>query len=130
MLQLLGSQLRESVRWGRTDPHVLAAAEWALDRHRARAIRLMAAGFGEDDSLDDRLRELVRQSRQAERRGTNGVPKRADLRRLMRLLQTISGEQLRGQTASLLQRLDRPVEIHNAECEAPGLHRGNEVSAS
>jgi hypothetical protein len=55
MLHLLGSQLRESVLSRELDGSLVAAAEWALDRHRARAIRLIQQAMGDPDPLVTQL---------------------------------------------------------------------------
>ncbi len=55
MLHLLGSQLRESVLSRELDGSLVAAAEWALDRHHARAIRLIQQAMGDADALVTQL---------------------------------------------------------------------------
>ncbi|TVS20103.1 MAG: hypothetical protein EA424_05665 [Planctomycetaceae bacterium] len=55
MLHLLGSQLRESVLSMKLDSSLVAAAEWAIDRHRARAIRVIQHAVGDPAALVDRL---------------------------------------------------------------------------
>lgn len=55
MLHLLGSQLKESVLSMKLDGSVVAATEWAIDRHRTRAIRVIQHAVGEPTALIDRL---------------------------------------------------------------------------
>jgi hypothetical protein len=109
MLHLLGTQLREALARHRIDRHLIVATEWALDRHRARAIRLISAGMKEDYETHGHLQRLVQDSRLAEVNGTNGVPRRADLRRLLLVVQAIASEELEPQVKRLLHELDAPV---------------------
>jgi len=119
MLRLLGCQLRETIHDGHIDHHVLSAAEWALDRHRARAIRLMQNGLGNSETLEEPLRDLVSRSRMSWRQGTNGVPRPGELRRLLRLIEAIANGRLRGQAVSLLHRTERhsPHKLQRADEE-------------
>lgn len=59
LIRLLGTQLREMTLRGELDANIIAAAEWALMRHRHRAVRLLAAGLGDGAALCDRLESLV-----------------------------------------------------------------------
>ena len=51
MLHLLGTQLHDAASQRHIDRHLIVAAEWALDRHRARAVRLISAGLHENNGL-------------------------------------------------------------------------------
>ena len=123
MLHLLGTQLREAIVRRHIDRHLIVAAEWALDRHRARAIRLISAGMEENDEIHGQLQRLVKDSRLAELNGTNGVPRRVDLRRLLLVVQVIASEQLEPQVKRLLQELDAPV--FHADRQLRVAHREN-----
>jgi hypothetical protein len=96
MLRMLGLQLRESIVRGELDPSLIAAAEWALDRHRSRAVRLLSLGLAIDHELCRYLDEL----RQALARETGEVAARAvdkeeaSLPRLLRILRVISPENI------------------------------------
>ncbi len=109
MLHLLGTQLRDAIVRRQIDRHLIAAAEWALDRHRARAIRLISAGLHEDEGIFSDLRQLVEENRFAQLHGTNGVPPRGDLRRLLQVVQAIAGEELEKVVKRLLRELDSPA---------------------
>jgi len=90
MLHLLGSQLREMIAGGDLDAGVVAAAEWALDRHRARAVRLLALGMGDGAELCEHLERLVQEH--AANSG-NGRPRPGSsdlLRRLIAVLRTVA----------------------------------------
>jgi hypothetical protein len=55
MLHLLGSQLKESVLSMKLDSSLVAATEWAIDRHRARAIRVIQHAVGDPAALVGQL---------------------------------------------------------------------------
>ena len=55
MLHLLGSQLKESVLSMKLDSSLVSATEWAIDRHRARAIRLLRQAVGDPIPLVNQL---------------------------------------------------------------------------
>lgn len=59
MLYLLGGELRDTICRGHVDGHVVAAAEWSLDRHRARAVRLLRRGLGDEEELCATLEKYV-----------------------------------------------------------------------
>jgi hypothetical protein len=61
MLRMLGGQLREMIVRSDLDSHLVAAAEWALDRHRARATRLLSLGLGDGDELYEHLDCFVKE---------------------------------------------------------------------
>jgi len=93
MLRMLGAQLRQCLVGREPDGNVIAAAEWALDRHRARAIRLLALGLSPDDELREHIEGLLRenaqfdQSAEAEPANGDGLP-----RRLYNVLRAVTPE--------------------------------------
>ncbi|MDD4270626.1 MAG: hypothetical protein PHN77_20565 [Thermoguttaceae bacterium] len=58
MLEMLGGRLREAVIGDQLDDDLLAAVEWALDRHQVRAVRQIRAGLGCDSELERCVAEL------------------------------------------------------------------------
>ncbi|MBN2473086.1 MAG: hypothetical protein JXB62_00660 [Pirellulales bacterium] len=90
VLHLLGVQLREGILRHSVDRHLLAALEWALDRHRARAIRLIATGLAEDDQLGDPLRRFVSGNGSANGSGRHQGLAHEDRRRLIRIVRTVA----------------------------------------
>jgi hypothetical protein len=55
LLRMLGGRLREVILRREEDPAVLGAVEWALDRHQARAVRVLADALNEEESLRDHV---------------------------------------------------------------------------
>ena len=123
VLRLLGCQLRESVEGGHVDDHLLAAAEWALDRHRARAIRLMRAGLGNGEQLEETLGSLVSRSSLSWQQGTNGTPRRGELRRLLRLIEAVASGELQRQAALLLRHIEPHPHDDSRQVEGKGALR-------
>ena len=98
-LRLLGSQLRTAILRGAVDHSLVAAAEWALDRHHARAVQLLSEALGDDDELIDAAADVV----------CAGTPV---AERLASVLRAVGGEQVRN-------LLRRPV-VHPAPAHAAG----------
>jgi len=86
LFHLLYSQLRNIVFDRRLDPHVLSAAEWALDRHGVRAIRSLNAKLAEDPDIVPAFHGLL-ESGDAE--GDES------LERLLNILKPVATEELR-----------------------------------
>ncbi|MFH1922330.1 MAG: hypothetical protein ABIP48_20905, partial [Planctomycetota bacterium] len=107
MLRMLGSRLRESIERGQLDANLVAAAEWALDRHHARAVRLLALGLGNGRELCDHLERLVEKCVDAHR--SNGSQSQRHsvetFSRLMRVLRVISPDDVTHRVGFLTQRL-------------------------
>jgi len=114
MLHVLGGQLREAVSRREVDRHLLAALEWALDRHRARAVRLIALGLGEVDQLLEHLQEIICRNGSANGNGSRDVLSRQDRYRLLRIIKTVAPIGLATQAEELEQELDKG----NGEAEA------------
>jgi hypothetical protein len=83
MLRLLGAQLREVIVRGEPDTSIIAAAEWALDRHRARAVRLLAFGLSADGELREYVDRLLKVQADDD---TGELPPGADERAVGRLV--------------------------------------------
>ena len=94
MLHVLGSQLRESIRRQQPDRNLIVSAEWALDRYRARAIRLIGMGLGEDAEIQKDIKLLLaaRRTKAAEWERL-GIPP-SDFKRLLKILQTVASHKL------------------------------------
>jgi len=122
MLRVLGTQLRELVEYGNIDPHVLAAAEWALDRHRARAIRLMRDGLGPAGDLADSLDDLLERENIRARATGNGSGHRRGARRLLRLIEAIGDDPTRDQARRLLTQLEHRAQGPHQPPESLPLH--------
>jgi multidrug resistance efflux pump len=109
MLRLLGAQLREMTVRHELDAHGIAAAEWALDRHRARAVRLLALGMGEGDELCDSLENLVKQC--VHENGISADVRRRSfglLHRLVAILQTAGPEGSHERVRRIARQLSSP----------------------
>jgi hypothetical protein len=91
VLELQGGRLREAILHDDADDDLLAAIEWALDRHHSRAIRSLRAGLGCDEELQRRVRLLRKRSDTSQRGNGNGLASHQshDLARVFRLLQAI-----------------------------------------
>ena len=96
MLHLLGVQLHEAIARHEIEPGLFAAVEWALDRHRARAIRLIGTGMA-GNGLAASLSELVDRSDKSNGDDSNGSLSRADLGRLLRIVRTVAPEAIPAQ---------------------------------
>jgi hypothetical protein len=59
LLRGMGVRLREGILRGEAEPALLGALEWALDRHHARAVRLLSEGLGSDPELAERAEALL-----------------------------------------------------------------------
>ena len=83
VLHALGVQLREAIVRGELDVHLVAAVEWALDRHRHRAVRLIGAALADRETLGQHLTRLA-----ADHHGSNGEAAEtlARLRGVLRVL--------------------------------------------
>jgi hypothetical protein len=104
LLQLVGRQLRECIARGELDGAVIAAAEWALDRHRARGVRLIAEGLEEDSQLEELLKGFIEECELLWEGNT--LLARETLRRFSRVLRVVTKETLQQQ----VRRLERLVE--------------------
>jgi len=106
MLRMLGGQLRETIVRGELDAHVIAAAEWALDRHRARATRLLALGLGDSDELCDHLDGFVKEMRHhADLDGGNrSAASEAMVRRLLAVLRAAAPAEVHARIRDMEQR--------------------------
>jgi hypothetical protein len=58
-LRMLGDRFRTSLIEGQLDEHLIAAVEWALDRHHARAVQLLAESLAADEQIASSIAELV-----------------------------------------------------------------------
>jgi hypothetical protein len=105
VLTLLGTKLRESIENGEVDANLLTACEWALDRHRARAIRLLAGGLGKTE-LSHPLRLLTERTRSSSPSISNGVLTAHDLQRLFNIVGAVCHEEL----LALIVQLRRELE--------------------
>jgi hypothetical protein len=108
VLKLLGTRLRESIEDGEVDGNLLTACEWALDRHRARAIRLLAGGLDQTE-LSHPLRLLTERTRSSSPSTSNGVLTPHDLRRLFNIVGAVCHEEL----LALIVQLRRELETAN-----------------
>jgi hypothetical protein len=98
MLQLIGAQLREAVVRGAIDPALLAAAEWAIDRHHARAVRLLGTGLGDDEQLVQQVAALATElpsESWAEHSDGSGSVDDESRERLLRILNAVGGTRVR-----------------------------------
>jgi multidrug resistance efflux pump len=59
MLRMLGHQLRENILSGSIDLAVVAATEWALDRHQGRAVKLLQETLGDDEVIARKVGRLA-----------------------------------------------------------------------
>lgn len=92
MLRMLGVQLRETIVRGELDLHVLAAAEWALERHRTRAVRLLALGLGDGREFSEHLENFLKEHMDRDcgnRDGSIGAPPSAP-ERLAAILRAVA----------------------------------------
>ena len=125
LLGLLGSQLREMTLRRELDDNVIAAAEWALMRHRDRAVRLLSAGVGDGANLCDHLDALAHSV--VEDQGTsNGHTRRhriAMLRRLIAVLQAAAPDGSYETICRIKRKLPRPAadgcNSHHRHVEVP-----------
>ncbi len=94
LLRLLGTQLHEMTARGELDANVIAAAEWALTRHRHRAVQLLAAGLGDGDDLCDHLESLVTSTAEDEpsSNGHSNGRRASTLHRLVAVLRAAAPE--------------------------------------
>ncbi|MFW6114241.1 MAG: hypothetical protein ACOC7K_00705 [bacterium] len=107
MLRLLGTQLHDAVARRRIDRHLIAAAEWALDRHRARAIRLISAGLHEDNGISENLQQLVDERQSMRLKGSLDPRHQNDLCRFLQVLHAVGGEELELDIPRLLRDLEQ-----------------------
>ncbi len=92
MLRLLGQRLRQALADGEIDPSLLAAIEWALDRHHARAVELIGDGLGADDHLEEDVLRWLGSAGPRDGGSGNGHESTALLRgRLHRVLSAVGG---------------------------------------
>ena|GEM_PF-5445508 len=108
-LHWLGTQLHEAVLRHKVEPDLLATIERALDRHNARAIRLIGSGL-DGTGLGAALEQFLDQIPKKRDDKQNGTPSRADLRRLLRIVQTVTPDAI---TANA-ERIARQLDDHNA----------------
>jgi len=107
--RLLGSQLREAIIRRHLDPDLLAAIEWALDRHHVRAAKSLSSGLG-DEGLGDHLESLVNGPSLGPDQGDDvpeGPPPPEVLDRVMEILRVIAPECLLPQ----MNRLGPPTQV-------------------
>jgi hypothetical protein len=106
---MLGGQLLEMIVRRELDTHVIAAAEWALDRHRARATRLLCLGLGDCGELCDHLDNFVKELSDSGRlSGGNGAATSAEtLQRLIAVLRATAPAGAHAQIAAIEQRISR-----------------------
>jgi hypothetical protein len=130
MLQMLGGQLREAVASGRLDAQLIAAAEWSLDRHRARAIRLMWMGLGDQQEIYDHIEafadELILQPRV-------DAASLELLHRLLTVFRTLLAEPYRHKIGGLMHGVESAVRDCHQSGEngsVPPNHRGKTNGAS
>jgi hypothetical protein len=107
MLRLLGSQLREMIARRELDDSLISAAEWALERHRGRAVRLLSLGLSDGEELgellDGFLEQVAREQRVSGRRAANGSPQ--TWKRLLYVLKAAAPAGSRGRIARIARRL-------------------------
>jgi hypothetical protein len=108
MLHVLGGQLREAISRREVDRHLLAALEWALDRHRARAVRLISLGLGDSVSLSEPLQDLVRRNGSANvgGNGSSSPLTHGERCRLLRVLKAVAPNGLSADVEALERELD------------------------
>jgi hypothetical protein len=104
LLQILGTQLREMIVSDQLDELTVSAAEWALDRHRARAIRLIAEGLGDHNEVCECLEKLVAEMMSR----PNGDPALEDtacehLFRLLNVLRTVVSNREKRRVVELIR---------------------------
>jgi multidrug resistance efflux pump len=116
MLRILGGQLREMIMRRKLDAHVIAAAEWALDRHRARATRLLSLGLGDGQELCDQLESCVKElDAHGRLTGGNGSAGMAPmLDRLLAVLRAVAPAGSRERVARILE--------HSSKASPPGVN--------
>ncbi len=110
MLRTLGTQLRNLIVRGELDPHVIAAAEWALDRHRARAVRLLSLGLGDTHEVREYLEQFMKERSRTERtpRGISLGHPDAALDRLIAILRAIAPDAVQEKSSRLKGHLPEP----------------------
>lgn len=132
LLRLLGTQLREMTARGELDANVIGAAEWALTRHRHRAVRLLSLGLGNGPDLSHCLEVLVMSV--APPNGYAKGDRMAVLRRLVAVLQAAAPEGSYEAIHRIARRLAQPVshgpgrrrrqlQMSRREGEAPTVNR-------
>ncbi len=91
LLELLGARLREVILRGDVDDDLVAAVEWALDRHHVRAIHRLRAALDWDNGLAQRVSQLDEEAAASHDGNGNGsASPRADrLQRLLRVLRVV-----------------------------------------
>ncbi|HUG70790.1 MAG TPA: hypothetical protein VMM76_23780 [Pirellulaceae bacterium] len=134
MLHLLGSQLREAIVRGEVDPSLIAAAEWALDGHRPRAIRLMALGLGEDAEflqyVENCWKQLSAEEPADEFRGANCGNTNALQQRTAAVLRPIASESLRRRLHFIERQWDELAVSRQRIDEAAAIKASEFMSAS
>ena len=111
LLRLLGTQLREMTVRGELDVNIIAAAEWALARHRDRAVRLLSLGLDDGDDLCNHLEMLVKSIEEGEP-SSNGhaTGERAvALRRLVDVLRAAAPDGCYERIRRISRKLARPA---------------------
>jgi hypothetical protein len=95
MLELLGAQMRAALLRGEVNADLVAALEWALDRHQLRAIAGLRAGLSLDEEFERRIEQLS-EERVRRRAGNGHSSDAADrLERMLRVLKTIHPQLVR-----------------------------------
>ena len=133
MLHLLGTQLHDAASRRHIDRHLIVAAEWALDRHRARAIRLISAGLHENNGIGENLQRLVEETRAQHLEGANGAGKnQGDLRRFLQVLRVVAGDGLEVEIKRLLRELEghelQGHELQGHELQGHDVNRDSRLS--
>ena len=103
ILRQQGALLAEAVRRRKVDPALLSAVEWSLDRHHARAVRLIQAGLGDGEDLAREIRAMTREA-------AGDAVAASHVARLTRILRAVAGEVVQGQLSAA------------ATAKAPTLH--------
>jgi len=105
MLELLGAQMREALLRGEVNADLVAALEWALDRHQLRAIAGLRAGLDLDDEFERRIEQLLEE--RGRRRAGNGHSSAAvdRLDCVLRVLQAIHPQLFRPSLMSSREEL-------------------------
>jgi hypothetical protein len=103
VLSILGDRLREGIEREDVQPSILAAIEWALDRHHSRAVRHIRPCLNHENSFHDRSENFLRKLQKDLDGIDDDAHEQEVRRRLIRVLRAVAPEPLRSRVA----RLDR-----------------------
>jgi hypothetical protein len=118
ILRMLGGQLRSGILAQQVDPSTLAAVEWALDRHHARAVRTIGRELSGDPELRVEAARLVqRLEERSEREEEAELAHLAD--RLARICRVFDLERDRIDREPSPARSTRPSHSGSAERRPP-----------